>query len=1027
MFFSLLFYFYTISSADNLILYDPMEKMKSSSSVINDVVTIVMIVIAVLGLSVQFHIYDKLFNFILEYQEYYLKEIFVTLTVLSVLFALFSYRRWNELNEEVEEHTKAESARAQSEQRSEALLTSIPNLTFRIHRDGTYLDFRAGNPDDMYNSPDMIIGHNIRDRLPKKASDIIMHHIDLALSTNQIQTYEYDLEIKGRTKYFQARMIACGNDEVFVLVRNRQDSDLISAELAQSETRFQEVVESLSEGLLITDLHDNVIYMNQRMSELCGWTFSEVQGKPAYSLLLPQELWEQSFERNNHRREGFAERYEVNMIRKEGTTFWAELYGSPLREVGGSIVGTIGTVTDITERKWNERLQSALFRITEITRSSEDMQHLFANLHAIIGELMYAKNFYIALYDPVSDMISFPYFVDEVDSAPASRKFSHGSTEYILQTGNILHAPAPVFDEMSSQGELDLIGAPAVDWLGVPLTSAGKTFGVITIQSYDPKIVFTEREKEILIFVSRHIATAIQKKSEEERFRVIWEHSADGMRVTDKEGIIVMVNEAYCALVQKEKKELLGKLFTEVYDRTKIDVHSGEIEYQNRFTEQSPYSSNDALIHLWNGRTVNVDVTSSFITFGINERMVLGIFRDTTERKKLEDQLLHSQKMDSIGVLAGGIAHDFNNVLAMIMGAAELVKHKSKSYPDILKFAHMISSAAERGSGIAKQLLMFARTEKGVMKPISLSAIVLDVCKLLEHSISKTVSIQTDFQTANDVIMGDEDQLHQVIVNLAVNARDAIEHTKTNGTLMFTITNSGGPPPIRKNTSSERELYVNLHVSDTGSGMDETTIQRIYEPFFSTKERGKGTGLGLSIVHGIVKTHNGMIDVVSDPGKGTTFTLRFPATHIVEEFHTVKPIVAFHNAEYLDSAKKKIMVVDDEPQLAEMLREILATEGFDVMIAHDGVKALELFAKEKGSFDIIMSDLGMPNMDGRELLHELRRRDASANVVFMTGYLDQGSKQELMALGVNDVLMKPFSFESVVQTIRKVCTPPHAE
>ncbi|MCE9499563.1 MAG: hypothetical protein K8R21_03540, partial [Leptospira sp.] len=382
------------------------------------------------------------------------------------------------------------------------------------------------------------------------------------------------------------------------------------------------------------------------------------------------------------------------------------------------------------------------------------------------------------------------------------------------------------------------------------------------------------------------------------------------------------------------------------------DAHAGMREYQKHFAEGSTSPNADAQIYLWNGRMVNVDITSSFITFGINEQMMLSIFRDITERKKLEDQLLHSQKMDSIGVLAGGIAHDFNNVLAMIMGAAELVKHKAKNYPDILKFAQMIGSAAERGSGIAKQLLMFARTEKGVMKPVSLSAIVLDVCKLLEHSITKTVSIRTDFQTANDVIMGDEDQLHQVIINLAVNARDAIEHTKANGTLTFSITNT---PSGKPHSPDDEKLYVALHVTDTGSGMSEATLQRIYEPFFSTKERGKGTGLGLSIVHGIVKTHNGIIDVTSEIGRGTTFTLRFPATHVVEDFQKAALKPPFINREYQDTVRKKIMVVDDEPELAEMLREILATEGYDVMIAHDGVKALELFAREKGEFDVIIS------------------------------------------------------------------------
>jgi PAS domain S-box-containing protein len=350
-----------------------------------------------------------------------------------------------------------------------------------------------------------------------------------------------------------------------------------------------------------------------------------------------------------------------------------------------------------------------------------------------------------------------------------------------------------------------------------------------------------------------------------------------------------MVNDAYCTLVEKSKEELIGMPFNVIYNNEQAATLQGIDDYRKRFKENSILPRSDAQIFLWDGRILNVEMTTSFITVGINEKMLLSIFRDITERKQLEDQLLHAQKMDSIGVLAGGIAHDFNNVLAMIMGSAELVKHKAKNYPDILKFAQMIAGAAERGSGIAKQLLMFARTEKGVMKPVSLSTITLDVCRLLEHSIPKTVSIQTDFLTDNDVIMGDEDQLHQVIINLAVNARDAIEQTKMNGVLSFTIGNNDGAELLRRFPTAEDKLYVSLTVSDTRCGIDRATVKRMYEPFFSTKERAKGTGLGLAIVHGIVKTHFGMIDVFSETGKGTSFTLYFPATHIIEEFKPSVP------------------------------------------------------------------------------------------------------------------------------------------
>ena len=841
---------------------------------------LIIAVTAVLSLliSIQFHLYEKFVDALQAYHDYFLEEVVFTLLILSVLFALFSFRRLKEQKAQSQQYLLSEQARKVTELRSLALLTTIPNMTFRIRKDGVYMDFRAGNTDDLVDWNNDIIGKNVVDRLPPDIAQLYMHHIGQALDSNAIQSFEYELTVRKTSKRFQARMIASGADEVFVLVRNSTDSDIISEALAESETRFKAVVESLSEGLILSDLNDNVLYMNEKMTELCGWKIEEVRNKSAYSFLLPKEQWEIHRQRNNNRLQGVSELYESEMFRKDGSRFWAEIYGSPFRDANKNIVGTIGTITDISERRWNERLQSSLYRIATISRSVADIQHLYKMIHEVVGELMYAKNFYIALHDPVSNIISFPYFVDEYDSPPPPRKFSHGSTEYILHTGNILHAPQPVFDDMSKHGDLELLGSPAVDWLGVPLRSGDTTFGILAIQSYDPTIMFGEREKEVLVFVSQHISTIIQQKFEEERFRAIWEHSADGMRVSDKNGNIVMVNDAYCTMVQLERPELIGKPIGVVYQQNDVEKKAGEELYEQRFSSQTIIPRCDAQITLWNGETLTVEIDSLYLTFGVNERMLLSIFRDITERKKLEEQLLHAQKMDSIGVLAGGIAHDFNNVLAMILGSAELIKHKSKEYPDILKFAQMIATAAERGSSIAKQLLMFARTEKGMLRPTSLSKVVENVSELLEHSIPKSISIRLENHTDHDIILGDEDQLHQVIINLAVNARDAIEQKgESHGTLTFTISSHEAEDLKKRFPQISDSMYVVLEVSDNGSGMDEKTIHRVFEPFFSTKIRGKGTGLGLSIVHGIMKNHTAFIDIHSAVGVGTSFYLYFPA------------------------------------------------------------------------------------------------------------------------------------------------------
>jgi len=998
-----------------------MQQKPKTSSTSRDIVVIAVVAISLLGLSLRFHFFKTLFTFTQKLEQYYVEELILLLLVLSLLFAIFSYRRWRELRIESGERLKAEQARKETELRSEALLSTLPNLTFRIRRDGTYMDYRAGSPEDLYDSTDKIIGFTVRQRLPYTVAELYMTHIERALETNTVQTFDYELVIQGVTKRFQSRLIASGADEVFVLVKNITNTDIISEALAKSEIRFRAVVESLTEGLVLTDLQDNVLYINPRMTELTGWAIDEVKNRPAYTFLIPKDQWNTHLERNRRRAQGIAERYEMQMMRKNGTTFWAEVYGSPFRDASKHIVGTIGTITDITDVKWNERLQSALYHITTVSHSAQNMQQLFTQLHETVSGLMYAKNFYVAIHDPVTNIISFPYFVDEADKPPEPRKFSKGSTEHILSTGKILHAPRSVFDEMAKKKEVELIGAQAVDWLGVPLKFAEKTFGVIVVQSYDPKITFSDREREILVFVSQHIASAIQQWSEAERFRVIWEHSTDGMRVTDKDGYIVMVNEAYCAMVKKTKEELLGCPYQEVYENSAKEKQRKLDVYKQRFDTNTIVPHSEKQTELWNRELMTVEVTRSYITFGINERMLLSTFRDISERKILEEQLLHAQKMDSIGVLAGGIAHDFNNVLAMILGSAELVKHKAKDFPDILKFAQMIANAAERGSGIAKQLLMFARTEKGLQRPLSISTTVKDVCKLLEHTIPKSITFQTDIRTENDIILADEDQLHQIIINLAVNAKDAIElHRENGGALTFIVANVHGSELKKKFPNAGNELYVELDVSDNGCGMNEETMQRLFEPFFSTKERGKGTGLGLSIVHGIVKTHNGLIDVQSVVGTGTTFRLYFPASHVVktEGILPREPARALQHQPH--NNHKNILIVDDEKELTTMLKDILETDGYHVVTASDGMEAIAKYERSSNSIELIISDLGMPNLDGRQLLKYLRERKSNAKFILMTGYLDKGMKKELVAEGANDVLQKPFTFETVLDTVQRI-------
>ena len=479
-----------------------------------------------------------------------------------------------------------------------------------------------------------------------------------------------------------------------------------------------------------------------------------------------------------------------------------------------------------------------------------------------------------------------------------------------------------------------------------------------------------------------------------------------------------MVNSAYSKIVKLPQEKLLGEYLSVTYQQNERETALEE--YRQEFETETVLPRFTGDITLWNGEEVPVEISNSFIVFGANNKMLLSVFRDTSERKLLENQLLHAQKLESVGVLAGGIAHDFNNVLSMILTSAEILKEKTRNDKTLQRYADMVATAAERGAAIAKQLLLFARSEKGKLKPMSVAAVVLEVQKLLEHTLPKFISIKSEIETSDAVIMGDSDQLHQALLNLALNSRDAIEAKSVNGTIVFRVGTVTHEALQKKFPQIQKDKYVVLSVSDNGTGMSEETASRIFEPFFSTKGRGKGTGLGLSIVHGISQNHHGLIDVVSNVGQGTTMSLYFPLV----------------NAELNDPARTKkreslpetsragrpstILIVDDEQGLREMLAEILEGKNYSVMTASNGIDAVKKYQSHCREIDMVISDLGMPLMGGEEVFSKLVEINPGVKMVFMTGYLEESSRNGILRRGVKNIIHKPFRIEEILECVSHV-------
>jgi two-component system cell cycle sensor histidine kinase/response regulator CckA len=400
--------------------------------------------------------------------------------------------------------------------------------------------------------------------------------------------------------------------------------------------------------------------------------------------------------------------------------------------------------------------------------------------------------------------------------------------------------------------------------------------------------------------------------------------------------------------------------------------------------------------------------------------LLQGIVQDITERKLAEDergklvsQLLQTQKLESIGVLAAGIAHDFNNILNIIMGNASILASETGGHQKLPQRIDAISRASERGSLLVKQLLTFARKTEIERRSVVINDLIQETVKLLEETFPRTIEIILRLKSDLPVVSGDSNQLHQVLMNLCVNSRDAMPF---GGRLTITTDIVTGEYARTKSSKAYGDRYVSILVKDSGMGMDEETVKRIFDPFFTTKEKGKGTGLGLAVVMGIIENHDGIIDVHSRLAEGTEFRIYLPG--MAQVAGTIKQI-----EEEVISAPggdETILFVEDEKLAREMVSEFLKSKGYTVLSAGDGEAAVKIFKHHMQEISIVLTDLGLPKCDGEEVCRSIRNVNKSVPVVMMSGFINPGRRAVLDGIGVNDLIMKPYKLGELLIKIREV-------
>jgi PAS domain S-box-containing protein len=606
-------------------------------------------------------------------------------------------------------------------------------------------------------------------------------------------------------------------------------------------------------------------------------------------------------------------------------------------------------------------------------------------------------------------------FVESLDGKVLDVNFAacvlHGLTRDQLIGKNTLADLVPAGRRETSRRDFENLASGKLSWVeGESLTADGR---ITPVEVRANRVQFGGKSALLLHVrdITQRRAAEAALQSSEMLFRSVWENSVDGMRLTDQNGQIIAVNGAFCRLVGMEATALEGKPFTVVYAESENLPQMIE-HHRQHFITRSTEQKSGRQFTLHNGGQVTLEITDSFIEVHGQPLLSLSLFRDVTTQRRLEEQLRQSQKMEAIGQLAGGVAHDFNNILTVIHGHASLLGMANLD-DTAARSAQQITQAAERAAGLTRQLLAFSRRQLIQPRHLDMNKIVGNLTDMLGRLLGEDVALQLNYCNAPATVEADAGMMEQVLLNLAVNARDAMPRGGQLG-IRITVVELN-EAHIQRHPEARVGTFVCISKSDTGCGIPQENISRIFEPFFTTKDIGKGTGLGLATVYGIVKQHQGWIEVESQIGKGTTFRVYIPYVgtgQAAAEKSTTQLTIRGGN--------ETILLVEDEKPVRELVARVLQKYGYNILQAGSGIDAIGVCDDYKGNVDLLLTDLVMPGgINGRELAEKLWAEKPLLKVIFTSGYsADIVGKDFKLDPDLN-FLQKPYHPQTLALAVRR--------
>ena len=746
--------------------------------------------------------------------------------------------------------------------------------------------------------------------------------------------------------------------------------------LREKERVFSATLFSLAEGVITADPQGNVLFLNDFAEKLLQIPFEKAKGKRLSSLFTLKRVCEGGEEEVRLLEcvaGGRADFNDLLLVSSEGAKHCVDGTLTPLSGEAGFVC----VLRNIEERKKAQE---------ELQKTMEFFRLLAENGHDLILLWRWNGKTSLEYVSPSAEAIT-GYRVDEFFSNP--------------KLLSLLVHPEDAKAWNDGWGKHNI---PQENIFCRWIRKDGRVIWIEqhNIPVYDEHGQMTAVEGIVRDITERTEAELALRKSEAQ-YRRIFETSKDMIFLSTPEGRFLEINPVGIFLLGYSSKEEMMALDL----NTDLYVSASDRELlRKKITYEGFVRDYETVWKRKDGQLLNVLITAD-AEKDSSGRVVYfrGMIRDVTEQKKLEQQLFHKQKMESIGLLAGGIAHDFNNILSGILGYASFMKMKVDHDHPFFGYIDTIEKGAQRAAELTAQLLAFAKGGRVDVKTIDLWNVIDETVKILRRTFDKRIEIITKHSERPTNIEGDRVQLQQVVMNLCVNARDAMPE---GGKLTLQIEESLLEEGLEKGGH-----YEVLSVSDTGLGMSEEVKGRIFEPFYTTKEEGKGTGLGLSLVYGVVKNHGGFIRVESEPGRGSTFRIYLPSSDRGVEVEKEE------EGEVLGGGER-ILVVDDEEAIREFTKAILEDYGYRVETAGDGEEGVRFYEEGWKGIDLVVLDMVMPKLGGRDVYERLRRINPEVKVVLTTGYSRNGRAREILGEGVQGFIQKPYQSKELLSVIKKV-------